>query len=81
MCANESPVLGMLPFGRVPKILRPLLRCAPSPPANLSEVHVGPVKLGPKCFFGLGIFGTQMAEWGHTVLGNSAQHRRLRQQM
>ena len=37
MCATERPVLVVRPFGRVPKIRRPLLRCAPSPPANLSE--------------------------------------------
>ena len=36
MCATERPVLGVRPFGRVPKTRRPLLRCAPSPPANLS---------------------------------------------
>ena len=41
MCAtepSERPVLGVRPFGRLPKIRRPLLRCAASPPANLSLV-------------------------------------------
>ena len=32
---NTRP-FGVRPFGQVPKILRPLLSCAPSPPANLS---------------------------------------------
>ena len=36
--ATERPALGVLPFARVPKIRLPLLRCAPSPPANLSNV-------------------------------------------
>ena len=46
MCATERPVLGMRPFGRVPKIRRPLLHSAPSPPENLSELgreQTGPV--------------------------------------
>ena len=33
---TERQVLRVLPFGRVPKICRPLLRCAPSTLANLS---------------------------------------------
>ena len=36
MCATERPVLGVLSFARVPKILLPVLLCAPSQPANLS---------------------------------------------
>ena len=36
-CEPSAVELRVRPFGRVPKIRRPLLRCAPSPPANLSE--------------------------------------------
>ena len=39
-CGGSTPLnarsLGVRPFGRVPKIRWPLLRCAPSTPANLS---------------------------------------------
>ena len=37
MCATERPVLGVRPLGRVPKIRLPLLLCAPSQQANLSD--------------------------------------------